>query len=67
MLTFRDYYVSFPPQFGAPKTLRPGADVPPSYATVRSSTLLTICCCWHWNATTASPCFAAHWGVRQQR
>jgi len=35
-LTFRNYYVTFRPQFGAPKTLRPGADVPPctpSYAT----------------------------------
>jgi len=35
-LTFRNYYVTCRPQFGAPETLRPGADdhlAPPCYAT----------------------------------
>jgi len=40
-LSFRKYYVTFRPQFGTPKTLRPGADAPPTYATVRFLISLT--------------------------
>jgi len=42
MLTFRAYYVTYQPQVGAAKTLRPGADAPPSYATVPLKTLVVL-------------------------
>jgi len=37
--------VTFRPQFGAPKTLRPGTDVLPSYATVSIAYVTVWSCC----------------------
>jgi len=53
-LTFRNDYTTFPPQFGGPKTLRPGTHVPPCLPSVtplwiRWKNLLFVTC-FKWNA-----------------